>query len=577
MDRNDGARQKSMEQLLSTLIKLLQIEAKDSVTKPITISCLRRFCNIVFKAHDRVKAKCSLHALTLFVSRGSIRWQELLDEYKSIVGVPGESSPLQSFLLEIFEWASFADAAPGVGQLSHAFYKAYTAELAHSTSSCDETPLWVAPLLSSIRRYPGSLRDFKNHVFPGLFGLDSRNFWSFLHALNLETHLGLAGGGRKRIPRYERVLDADAERMVLFNALEVGKECGMIRQDGRDFTTNAKKSLTNTVCTEDVHDAASITFRDGCVVLPTTGLAHLLSSRSPEARLAGLTLTVLSKQSTKPLTSHELHLLRLSIPQLIMDTDQNFRSEVVSIFQSLTYRLRSIFASLRRYESSLCHDGSEYQYDCTTPPFLRSNWNKHMRFVIWWRDYLQKQLKTSVSYQRHIAALKALRVLAQSGLDPRVSETRLAKRARSDIKWPFQLQVITAMGHRVLLDLLLDSFDDVRQGALNLLKAVAGKEIDYLLPLARAKSLLQQSGRVDFADGFARLIDLQATTRGACILSDGTEASKHTTEHTVETLDRLSIMQDAVIDVNNGLQVAESSFSDAVEKYPIHGQLIALR
>lgn len=317
--------------------------------------------------------------------------------------------------------------------------------------------------------------------------------------------------------------------------------------------------------------------RDDIIFISPSSLSRLLAHSSPEARLSGLTLLTLSKQSTTPYSDETLTAMRRYLPHLVADTDANFRGEIVSLSQSLIYRLKSIISS--SYRLALRSDAPLHQTphleSCpqTSPATIVQ---RHSKFVQWYIDFLGAQLHPSASYQRHITALKILRTVAQSGLDERVADGRLARMAKKDVSWPYQLPVLTPIHARALTDLLLDAFDDVRQEALQLLKIVQVCQDQPFWPTATARAdlAMKTSGRVDYADGVARLHDLVAyrskisTPKHTELPSVGMQSGGRVGWN---ELDR--VMSDA----ERAIEVAESDLSVAVEYCPVHGHFTASR
>ena len=118
-----------------------------------------------------------------------------------------------------------------------------------------------------------------------------------------------------------------------------------------------------------------------------------------------------------------------------------------------------------------------------------------------------------------------------------------------------------------LLGLSMNPYDDIRAGAVGLLKhksiAILSATVhgeDDLLTIITAsiessQQMLLDSSRADFADGYGRLQELRY------------ELSSEPFRHLQELLSRLS----------SGLAIARSSLNMAVATAPIHGELIALR
>lgn len=233
MDRFEGSRQKSMEQLLGTLIKLLNKSPLDARAYHIPVrKCIDQFFDILFRGHDRVKAKCSLHALTLFLSRGLINSERLMAVYKQFRALDDHEDVIQDLLYHVFEWVVFSDVAPGAGQFcSQLLQKSDDHVL--DTRVNQALPLWAAPLTRSIDNHISVLREYKNQIFPGLFSSSIQQYWSFLLSLNIRDYFEFEDATRSTEKSDNRAeANAVHDAAILFSALEVGTECGLVKQSG---------------------------------------------------------------------------------------------------------------------------------------------------------------------------------------------------------------------------------------------------------------------------------------------------------------------------------------------------------
>jgi hypothetical protein len=273
---------------------------------------------------------------------------------------------------------------------------------------------------------------------------------------------------------------------------------------------------------------------------------------------------------------------------MFADVDANFRGEVHSHFQALINRLRSILAVLARQIEKPMHEktAKTFTHDAAKTNNVQSQQEaedihaNHMSFIAWIIRFVTSELVTTAAYQRHISALKALSTLLKSGVDDSVASGDLSKSARGDVRWPVQMNVVTTATLRALLDLLLDPFDDVRQAALdNLLivqtassrnpssTAARMEATGVQQTLIRAREIMLKSGRVDQADGVARLYSL--TVHRHLVSADiGNSTIDKSTWDVIEGL---------ASDLEAALTVALKDLTLAVQRYPIHGLFTATR
>ena len=123
---------------------------------------------------------------------------------------------------------------------------------------------------------------------------------------------------------------------------------------------------------------------------------------------------------------------------------------------------------------------------------------------------------------------------------------------------------------RVLLDLVLDAFDDVRQMASGILTLYRTEEDtnsqQNRLALSRAEEAMLASGRADQADGVAHLYTLLYEQAG--VTEVATTASVWAGQTIIsELIGRLELM----------LRTAKADLSQAVKQYPLHGLLTSIR
>jgi len=142
--------------------------------------------------------------------------------------------------------------------------------------------------------------------------------------------------------------------------------------------------------------------------------------------------------------------------------------------------------------------------------------------------------------------------------------------------WPTDFLVVSAKTRDILLDLLLDPFDDVRATAASILRLSGsalqkpqdiGDDHNDLIPvLDAAKELSKRSGRADQADGVAHLY---------AILFD--QARADTADSRSWFCSRYGIVDHLVSQVENILSLLETDSAKAVTNHPLHGVLSSIR
>jgi hypothetical protein len=204
-------------------------------------------------------------------------------------------------------------------------------------------------------------------------------------------------------------------------------------------------------------------------------------------------------------------------------------------------------------------------------------------FVAWFLKFLSAQLHPDATYQCHISSLRALHIVGKSGLDDRIDSCHYSKQGLGEIKWSFHLNMFDSLTIRLLHDLILDPFDDVRNLATELLAMapdsntsnVAGSlHAPKLLSfLNRAEGRMFLSGRADYADGVSRTYSLLFKRS---IFIDHTPGSSSGTK--VQWWNtRLGIIDHLVQQMEDTIEMARIDLAHAVSKAPMHGTLASLR
>lgn len=359
------------------------------------------------------------------------------------------------------------------------------------------------------------------------------------------------------------------------------------------------------------------------ILVPLMACGQLLTHSSAVVRVASLDFLVSSVSTTKPFPPQVLSLVLENLAPFHADTDSRVRNEVLDIIRSIVQRLRGATSRLDR-DLSISRSRPEHKkfyLGDKTAQFSNTMLNseqlmdQHIAFLTSYIRFLGLELLPTASYQRHITALKALAILLQSGLDSTVPPAYLSKLTRGDVKWPFNLNIKQPLLHRMLIDLSMDPFDDVRNAAVLLLKMTAStlgqlqsvwmanslrqsstlrfqtssaKQKDseahhqnqhecavsgFVAIMSRAQKIMHSTGRADHADGVARLYE---------VLDEVCNAGTTTVQKSSGTVgvwwsSRLSIVDHILSDLEQGLLIAKDNLRLAVAGFPIHGHIAALR
>lgn len=308
-----------------------------------------------------------------------------------------------------------------------------------------------------------------------------------------------------------------------------------------------------------------------------------MSHSEPEVRLAGMFLSVHSTAITKPMTGGIFKSLKRNLIHLHTDTDAYFRREVHGYTQKLFDRLRASTATLSKglikgrapdlgrlpFPKECFQQQTSRAETSAEDPLVES-----LTFIVWYTRFLEWDLRSTGTYQRRITALRSLIIVLKSGVDAGVPHAQLSKSAQGELNWAHSLQVSSVELTQLLLDLVLDPFDDIREAAISVLElclvAMPEKERATVLStlprfVTRAEAMMLRTGRADQADGVARAYSLLFTVADAGV---------------VEALELPSsssgVFQGLRKQLTETLEVARTNLSEAVNGRPVHGIYAAL-
>jgi hypothetical protein len=310
-----------------------------------------------------------------------------------------------------------------------------------------------------------------------------------------------------------------------------------------------------------------------------------MSHADAEVRLAGMFLSVYSTAMTRLMTGGVFRSLKKNVVHLHTDTDANFRREINEYTQKLFDRLRSSTATLvkgtvkkgssgitRLPIPEVCYSqGVSLARRTQHDPLVES-----LAFVVWYIRFLEWELRSTASYQRRITALQSLIIVLRSGIDPGVPFSHLSKSAQGQLNWAHGLQLANARLARVLMDLILDPFDDIRNSAISVLQLcllaqpLAGQNSILASMhrfLDRAANMQLRTGRADQADGVARAYSL---------LYSLLESHPGPSNPTIFA-SSFTVYLYLTRTLRNTLSYANENLANAVNGRPIHSTFAALR
>ncbi|WPH02770.1 Hypothetical protein R9X50_00563800 [Acrodontium crateriforme] len=529
-----NARPKSSRQVLITLTSAMQ-KAPENVIDMANIKrrCVQRQLVCLIDENDQSKARACASSLAHFLSKEVVTLNDVL----AVLNFDKKNVPIRAkleiLLLSLFEWMGKGDFGSAIANLVSAILVQTSSleTLSQDSNLPSAQPIWTEPLIAAFQSSMIETSSVRAHLLPVLFKQDLNDYVTFLNTLGMED---LFSSCPKISPSSA---EQESREELLLASLQAGKELGLVYETESDQISHDK----------------------GGVYIPVSGIIRLLARGSRSARLSGLSLIACSHSITRPICQTALSGLKSPLPRFFADSDAFFRGEVFGLVQRLVDRIRAVTAVLARQCEKIngatnleTHDGSRDTLKC------------HRDFLEWLISCLTWELRPTASYQRHISGLRCLSIIAKSGLDSRIDSSCWSRTALGETKWPFTLQVLTPRLRRLLLDLLIDPFDDVRQLAASILKlplittedAKSTQNMhDVQQALDRAESAMLATGRADHADGVANLYSL---------LHHQSEVKNSVIDRLIEKLDKM-------------LEIGRTDITQAVERYPAHGLLTSLR
>ena len=292
-----------------------------------------------------------------------------------------------------------------------------------------------------------------------------------------------------------------------------------------------------------------------------------------------------SSSSVSPLPSYLLHTLRRVLPSFHAETDSGVRNEFSTIMKKLFSRMQGVIYRLTRGSAGLQDSIKQLKasVDFSSSEHAESLQN-HTEFLTWYTKLLLHELQPTASYPRHISALKVLQLLNTSGLYSVLQDRSL--NLSDSPRTSRQVDLYTTSFVHLLLELVIDPFDDVRNIATLLLREyfliglaksamshntkLMAPSIGYVdLPLSysavevalqRSTAMSYRTGRADHADGVGRLYHLQYTLCGK------------------DAIRKRRFMLDTLVSgLEIDIQVLQNSLQTAIASATLHGHLLALR
>jgi hypothetical protein len=496
---------RALRQVLDILVVSVTSNPSPETGKVVKDHMLKEIVAIIARKSVQQLTKSALQCLDYLFGKRAVSLADVAPKYRDVESSVADQPELalwKSFASQLFTWMVLPHVCPLSGKcLVHVFRSLMATDgLGFSLDT------WWQWLQDALAREPELLEDIKHYVLGPIFKSDKNIALKLLDMSNKSKLLTAIG----------HELD-DYGLLLQLATLELGKKHGMVGEPG---TLRKDHSMDDT--NETMLIGSKIEQSPGKsapLPLDEALLDNLLAHPSVSVRSSAFSLLISSPATTKPFSEAAFDLLKKHLAAFHVDYEARVRNEVLGYTKNLIKRAKNIITvaqrSLSAHESAASKDGTQSKKKFGPEVMLKDATEakdvleRHQGFLRWYTDFLKNELHPTASYQRHITAVRAILLLLQigkhAGATDDVIDEDIARQISSDITWI-----------RLLLDLLIDPFDDVRDGAMIILSLLSpnttpspeARPSKFILILSqfcqRAGKLADRTGRADHGDGAAR-------------------------------------------------------------------------
>ncbi|KAK1140581.1 hypothetical protein N8T08_010218 [Aspergillus melleus] len=578
---------KPMKQLLESLVTLLSKNLAEDDRQFIKSRVINATVPSIVLNERRSQLKACLVTLEILVRKNAIspielitmvqnwlqenagRWVPLFQEDCKALSIdvsqfsertPNDGSDslgsqrtaAEVFVLALMAQAKSFELAAGPGDTMTAFFlkvkslpqTSYSREYVQSLLS-----VWVAPVRHVILQNMHLLEPMSSYFLHPLFSIDPAGFRGFLNQLPLEN---LLTGDMHDAP-----VD---DLSLLFASLQMAKKIGLVHED---HTSPKGPGARNGAHDDDL-------------ILKSEVIGQFLFHREFSIRIASLSLLITANATTKPFSSATMRAILKGLPSLHAESDAYSRGEILSIIRKLIPRLKGGIMSNEQNWAEVMASANKKQ-----PPNYARDDLETRACLTEYLEFLKTDLQPTASYPRHITSLKTLILLLESGLDARFEGSIVSKNEGNFTKWRMNIEVFEPSLLRLLVDLLLDPFEEVRARSLSIVNLFprdlllgdgiqsgsnTSDKAQLLSALVTAEQMASRTSRADYADTVARFYHILF-----CAAQRNTSDTSQWWETKIGVVDAILKRLEAKL-----------SLSGAIVKYhlrdaPLHGHVSALR
>lgn len=184
IDFHDGARAKSMKQIMNTILSMMQDGTTDDVSSHKRTLVLRRLVQVVFREASFKKTRPAIVLLTTCFARNIVSLGLFVETYCSVSQNKQRENVyaiLSEMVQQLLSFLSFSSMASATGGLLAIIFDAMESQEAKSITTAG----WAQLLLDYAERQHADLSALQTYVLPNILGAESRRLTHLLQALGI--------------------------------------------------------------------------------------------------------------------------------------------------------------------------------------------------------------------------------------------------------------------------------------------------------------------------------------------------------------------------------------------------------
>ncbi|KAK0621320.1 putative death-receptor fusion protein-domain-containing protein [Bombardia bombarda] len=545
---------RALRLVLDVLVMTSTLNPCPQTGQSVKEDILETLVSIVARNSTIQLTKSGLQCLDQFLSKKAVSLDDVARKYREKKPSAAELSTIElwrCFVFDLFSWMELCYVSPLAGKCLVHVYRGLDDGLILNESGDFTANIWKRWLEEGLIQYPIILEDIKNYVLVPIFKTEKSASLKLLDVFNRQESLPTTDEGL-----------ADQRLLLQLATLELGKKHGLVEEPSSPG--------------EDYSSSTQIVLQDGV-------LRRFLGHPSLSVRCSAFSLLVSSQATSKPFSQVAFDLLKEYLGAFHADYDAKLRNEVLGLTKGLMRRVKNVITVAQRSFSvpSSSNRGPQHLPIYASRPATRKKFgpeaalkddveanevlDRHAEFLSWYIDFLKGELVPTSSYQRHITALKAAFLILKLGKHAGATGDFL------------DLDIVTVIASdptwiRLLFDLMMDPFDDVREAATILLDlfpqeivqaptscmSTSASLLEVLREFClRAQGLADRTGRADHGDGAARAQGL------LCNWLHGQEL-------------QIALVSNIIQGLEDKIAKAEHNLGHAAIENPVHADFAAL-